>query len=128
MSGVLLKILLLINGLIEGGFGIYLIVFPEEMSRALGCPQLVHVSYTLVSRMYGLGALCLGILSLDQFLRRGKSDSLTVCLLIFTIFHVGMAIIQLVDNPNIQASLVHIVLGSAFLFSYLKRLGGQTNP
>lgn len=115
-----LRILLLINGLMEVIFGVFLLIFPDKMSHSIGCPPLSHTSFFLVSRMYGLVALCLGILSLGLFARRAQTDLLPNCLQIFTIFHLGMAVIQFIDNPNWQAGLFHIILGAAFLFFYLK--------
>jgi hypothetical protein len=115
-----LKILLLINGLGEGGFGIYLLTFPDKMSGALGCPPLDHVSYFLVCRMYGLAAFCLGFLSLSFLVRRMQSDLLPTGLLIFAIFHIGQTVIQFVDNSSWQSGLFHIIIGLVFLFFYLK--------
>jgi hypothetical protein len=115
-----LKILLLINGLGEGGFGIYLLAFPDKMSQALGCPPLDHVSYFLVCRMYGVAAFCLGFLSLSFLVRGMQSELLPTGLLIFAIFHIGQTVIQFVDNPSWQSGLFHIIMGPAFLFFYVK--------
>jgi hypothetical protein len=122
---VWLKPLLLINGVMEGGFGIYLFIFPDRLSQAIGCPPLSHVSYFLVSRMYGLVALCLGILSLGLFIRRTWSDFLGNALQIFVIFHLGMAVVQFIDNPNWKAGLIHIIFGAAFLAFWLKQPSGR---
>lgn len=112
----------MINGLMEGGFGIFLLIRPEKAGQLL--INSIPINYPLLfPRMYGLVALCLGILSIQLVVRPKESDFLPNCLLVFAIFHLGMFFIQYLDNPNwLQAGFLHIIFGSFFLFFYLKKL------
>jgi hypothetical protein len=117
------KIVLLINGLMEGSFGITLLISPFKIYQSLKAVSPTGGSLLLAPRMYGLAALCLGLFSLLLLLRKKESDFLGMGYLIFAIFHCGMFLVQLADNPAwTYASPIHVILGPIFLILFTYKL------
>jgi hypothetical protein len=58
---LLIKILLWVNTIMEGGFGLYLCIFPNNIYQALRVLAPMPGASVMVPRMYGLTAMCIGV-------------------------------------------------------------------
>ena len=123
---MVLQLLLLINGLMEAGLGIQLLLAPESFCSLIGCAEITHASFTLTALMYGMAALSIGLLSLLTIRKKTTLTSLLNALIMFSVFHLGMAAIQYLANPNTWAALPHGVLGIAFIIALILKLKPST--
>src|SRR4030042_4094706 len=113
--------MLFVNGLMETYFGIFLFIAPDKIYQTLKAVAPSGGS-VLVPRMYGMAALCLGLFSLGLLLRKKETDFLSTGFLIFGIFHCGMFLVQLADNPNwTYGGPIHLILGPIFLILFFMK-------
>jgi hypothetical protein len=121
------RTLLLLNGVIEAGLGIFLMSQPSLFCDGLGCASIEHQSMLMASRMYGVAAFAIGVLSTSMSFSVERSHSFLNVIVAFSIFHMTMAIFQYNDNPaTIMGTLYHGVIGGLFLAVFVSFLRSRT--
>ena len=116
------RIILAINSLMETYVGIIFLVAPEKSYQVIKAITPTGGSLSLMPRMYGLAAFCLGLFSFLLLIRKKETDFLAAGFLMLGIFHCGLFSVQMVDNPNwIHIGPVHLILGLIFLFLSLSK-------
>lgn len=119
-----MKLLLLINGLIESIVGLGFIFNPEMMGSILGGTNTPQ--FLLMVRMYGFAALVLGIFSFQLMSKTHEQELLISGLFMFFIFHSFIAVSQFWNtvekSSTIGPGVMHILLAIGFLFFYWKEV------
>lgn len=107
-----MKLVVFLHILLEGIIGILFLVYPGAPDLVPGFAAGSGSSFQLLLHMYGLAVLFLaavGILLLIR-LQEAKYEQAVVLLGLLCFFHLGMAIIQMRENPDTRAALLHFVL------------------
>jgi hypothetical protein len=119
-----MKLLLIINGLIEAIVGLVFIFSPETMGGVLkgeNTPQ-----FLLMVRMYGFAALALGIFSFQLMSKSHEQELVISGFFMFFLFHTFIAISQfwnIADKAaTTPAGILHLLLAIGFLFFYWKEV------
>lgn len=111
----MLKIALYINSAIEILVGLAMFAKPDLIPNATG-----GVQELLFVKMYGAAALAIGVMSLLMATKLNAKELITIGLVTLSIFHVGVAIANWTNNPEMPVAILHTVLGALFLFLYTK--------
>lgn len=123
----LLKTLLVLNGLLEAGFGLFLLLKPADGCNAMGCENIDSQSLIMLAGMYGGAALSIGLLSFRLSFIDDNSATFRACVWAFAIFHFGLALNQLVRSPDIVTFAIHGVLGLLFVACAVKLASIKSN-
>lgn len=102
--------ILLLHTLIEAVVGLFFLFHPEAGDLIPGFGTSEGQSFTLLMKMYGLAALFLAALSLITYYSRANRVLVLTVTGTLAVFHLGMAIIQAIYNPDPRAMLLHFVL------------------
>jgi hypothetical protein len=115
-----MKILLILNILIEGIFGVLFIFAPQFIPITIFNAPPDSLLY--MARMYGFAALAIALLSwlvLNQF---HIQEVLVTGLLILAVFHTGICIAQFLHSIDVSetagAGVMHAVLAVGFWLGY----------
>lgn len=117
---LLLKVLLVIHGLNEAGYGLFLLLKPADACGKMGCGDLGSETVIMLAGMYGAAAFCIGLLSLRLSMINDYSALFRACIWGFCIFHLSMTLNQLLRSPDIMGAAVHAVFGMLFIASAIK--------
>jgi uncharacterized protein with PQ loop repeat len=111
-----MRFLLLANFLFEGIIGIILIYQP---SLILPSTDALVISW---ARSYGFAASILAVFSLLLIRHLDSKETLSVGLLVFLLFHAGIAFLQYLNFTNgiapIQVVVIHGVFAAGFLYYF----------
>ncbi len=113
-----MKILLLLNALIEGGAGLAFLFWPGLDQYIPGLEP--DAGSALLIKMYGVSALCLGIFSLVLWSRTYALELLLPGLGIFALFHAGLTAVLLLYSPDPRPAVLHGALALGFLTAYFR--------
>ncbi|OAV43475.1 hypothetical protein [Lewinella sp. 4G2] len=102
--------ILLIHTLIEGIVALLFLFYPGAPDLVPGFSDGQGQSYAMLMNMYGLAAGVLAALSLVAYLKKDNRELVLNVTGILTIFHIGMAIVQGLQNPDARAMLLHFLL------------------
>ncbi|MBC6995840.1 hypothetical protein QWY85_17505 [Neolewinella lacunae] len=101
---------LLLHTLIEGLIGLLFLFFPAWVQRLPGLGAGSGESFLLVTKMYGLAALLLALLSFLAWRKSASPQFVLTITGLLTAFHLGMALVQGLYNPDVRAMLSHFLL------------------
>lgn len=129
---MLYKILLTIHTLFEIAVGIIILAAPTLILTDLGQftePQkLVELTYSIL-RSFGVAAISIGMLSAYVIMRPLNSSVYYISAGTLTIFHLGMTIVQFINNMNglvgLPIVVVHGVFAILFLGIFIWQLGSK---
>jgi len=117
-----MRILLLINGLIELGAGLVFLFLPQIVPSIPGLTSVGEgADVRLLLSMYGTSAAVMGIYSLVLLRHMHRQSLMIGSLFLFALFHTAIALNQFLANPDIRAGIVHLLLGLVFWGVYWNR-------
>ena len=102
--------ILLLHALIEGTIAILFMFYPEAGDLVPGFGTSEGDSFDMVMKMYGWSAALLAGLSVVAYYSRANRPIFLTITGILSIFHIGMAIIQGLHNPDPRGMLLHFIL------------------
>jgi len=115
-----MKIVLLLNFLVETFFGIIFIFAPETIPLFVGAEPVT----LYIIRMYGVAALAMGFLGLQIWLNIHEQALLIQGLLLLALFHTGIMASQFINGLELKdqlpAGILHALFTVCFWFFYLK--------
>ncbi len=117
-----MRILLLINGLLELGAGLVFLFLPGLVPLIPGLTNVGEgADVRMLLSMYGTVAAVMGIYSL-VLLRHTHRQSLMIgSLFLFALFHTAIALNQFITNTDVRVGIVHLLLGLLFWGVYWNR-------
>ena len=98
--------ILLLHTLIEGVIALLFMFYPQAGDLVPGFGTSEGASFELLMKMYGWSAALLAGLSLVAYFSRANRVVFLTVTGLLTLFHVGMAIIQGLHNPDPRAMLL----------------------
>lgn len=117
-----MKILLWINTLLEGLVGLLFLFYPGVQEFIPGLEGLQGQGVSMLISMYGVAALTLALFSAFLLFRLKYYQAvLADGLLLFTLFHAGLAVTQFVYNADVRPGILHGGLALAFMAYYWKQ-------
>ena len=115
--------ILLINAVIELAGGIVLILYPEVLMMG---DRMENLELNL-SKMYGIGASCIGLLSYllyryteDELLIKYSSLTIIAFHLVLTLHLYGMYSAKIINEPH--ATITHAIIAIVLTLIYLKNV------
>ncbi|NJC27535.1 hypothetical protein [Neolewinella antarctica] len=102
--------ILLLHTLIEGVIALLFMFYPQAGDLVPGFGTSEGASFELLMRMYGWAAALLAALSLIAYYSRANRPIFLTITGLLSVFHIGMAIIQGLHNPDARAMLLHFLL------------------
>lgn len=101
---------LLLHTLIEATVAFLFMFYPGAGDLVPGFGTSEGASFELLMKMYGWAAALLASMSLIAYFSRANRVLLLTITGILAVFHIGMAVIQGLHNPDPRAMLLHFLL------------------
>ena len=102
--------ILLLHTLIEGIIALLFMFYPQAGDLVPGFGTSEGASFELLMKMYGWSAALLAGLSLVAYFSRANRVVFLTVTGLLSLFHIGMAVIQGLHNPDPRAMLLHFLL------------------
>jgi hypothetical protein len=119
-----MKILLLLNLLVEGVFGLLFVFGLESIPVSFFAQPAASTLY--IGRMYGFAAIAIAYLSFELLLKYHEQALLETGLLFLALFHSGICAAQFytfVDlSETMSAGILHAVLALGFWIGYIREI------
>lgn len=102
--------ILLLHTLIEGIIALLFLFYPGAADIVPGFGTSEGQSFDMLMNMYGLSAALLATLSLIAWYSRANRVLFLTVTGVLSVFHIGMAVIQGLQNPDPRGMLIHFLL------------------
>jgi len=117
-----MKILLVINGLIELAAGLAFLFWPGIIQHIPGLAGLGDSEgVRMLLSMYGTAAAVLGIYSFVLLRHTHRGSLMIGSLFLFALFHTAISTNQFLVNPDVRPGIVHALLAIIFWLTYWNR-------
>jgi hypothetical protein len=115
MKPVWIKYLLFVNAALEGAIGLMFLFYPQVLKSLPGLQLSEGQSgVDMLIRMYGVAALALGLFSLLLSRQKYNPEALSMGVVVFLVFHIGLSGTQFFHNPDIRPAILHALLAIGF--------------
>ena len=105
-----MKLVLWLNTIVEGMIAFLFLFYDEVRDLLPGFGMAEGPGVVMLTKMYGVAALIMSIWSLVAYYSRDHRVLLMTTLGLLALFHTGIAITQLIYNPDPRASLLHFLM------------------
>jgi hypothetical protein len=115
MKPVWIKYLLFANAALEGVIGLIFIFYPQLIKSLPGLQATAGLDgVTMLINMYGVAAITLALFSILLSRQKYNPEALSMGVVVFLVFHIGLATTQFIHNPDFRPAVLHSLLAIGF--------------
>lgn len=116
-----MKLVLWLNTIVEGLTAFFFLFYPGVREMLPGFGMSENTGTVMLTKMYGVAALIMALISLVAWYSREHRVMVLSSLGLLALFHIGIAITQVIYNPDPRASLLHFLLALVLSAVYVQR-------